>query len=679
MGMAASQARLLSITSRMADNELRAQLINNAKMRLTEDTAKASDKYISALNKTQYMMSNKDTLGNNMYQQLTFNSLTAYSSYNNQYGLINRSGELVVSELDAAKFETAIENAKNNPDTDALTEFLSQYGIEKDDTSYWKNQNIPADMKVRYEGDIKYDDDANRISGLHYGYEMSKDSTEVTVYEYLLDKYTDADKAYTKAVSKAMKDYLFNYTPSGHNKKYQDKYDEVLKYNTGDPVVTPSISDSLKSLDFLKQLFNHMTGNGYIKKDTIDENGHKIPSPFYEAMDFYLNDSIQSNGSGATVNTPVNITTMNGGYNIGDGAFLITGTDGNYTVAAGPNANTKPNPAPAGQAYSYHIYAPNSGVTNNNGSYTFTYNDTEVEVDEDGNETRTSEVQTCVFETSPLQAYLSQKADDETAADAVKEVYKFFQQNVYSQMDRDKFGHLAPAEKAAFNDAAKELSIYIFGQDIGQQDYDKLDDMEWIINSGKPTTNLDGSTKVTIPQNIEGNLVNMEYLANFEAIKDIYLVEEMIAEFGAPKYTWIDKNNPNENADAKAQWYTNIFERMQESGYQKIELALTQSADWIQFALESGLLSMVQVDDEYKWVSTMYSNCSDITEDTVELEITKAEAEYKRETNKIQAKDKRYDIELKNIDTEHNSLQTEYESIKSVIDKNIERHFKLFG
>lgn len=46
--------------------------------------------------------------------------------------------------------------------------------------------------------------------------------------------------------------------------------------------------------------------------------------------------------------------------------------------------------------------------------------------------------------------------------------------------------------------------------------------------------------------------------------------------------------------------------------------------------------------------------------------------------NDIEAKDKRYDIELKNIDTEHQSLQTEYDSIKSVIDKNVERNFKMF-
>ena len=114
------------------------------------------------------------------------------------------------------------------------------------------------------------------------------------------------------------------------------------------------------------------------------------------------------------------------------------------------------------------------------------------------------------------------------------------------------------------------------------------------------------------------------------------------------------------------------------AGFTNIK-ALTQSTEWIQYALESGLLSMIQVDDEQQWVSTMYWNCSDITEDTIDLEITKAEAEYKRETQKIQAKDQRYDLELKNIDTEHESLQTEYDSIKSVIDKNVERSFKIFS
>ena len=75
----------------------------------------------------------------------------------------------------------------------------------------------------------------------------------------------------------------------------------------------------------------------------------------------------------------------------------------------------------------------------------------------------------------------------------------------------------------------------------------------------------------------------------------------------------------------------------------------------------------------------IYQNCSDITEQTNDTAVAKAEAEYKAAMNKIENKDKRYDLELKNIDTEHNSLQTEYDSIKTAIDKNIERTFKLYS
>lgn len=58
MGLAASQARLLSITSRMADNELRSQIINNAKMRLTSESSQASEEYVDGFNKTQLNVKN---------------------------------------------------------------------------------------------------------------------------------------------------------------------------------------------------------------------------------------------------------------------------------------------------------------------------------------------------------------------------------------------------------------------------------------------------------------------------------------------------------------------------------------------------------------------------------------------------------------------------------------------
>ncbi len=659
MGMAASQARLLSITSRMSDNELRAQLINNAKIRLTEDSSKASEKYISALNQTQLMMSNKDAAGNDLYQQLTFNNLTAYSSYNNQYGLINKSGEMVVSELDAAKYEQAIKAAEANDDTDALTEFLKQYGLEKDTTSYWESNGLDDDLKARYEGDIEYDANGNRVSGLHYGYEMSKTSQAYGIYEQLLDDYTKADDAYTSAVIKEMKNSLYTHKPNGFSQEYQNMYSAVIGGSQ-----TENISGSQEALNYLEQLLNELVNNDQMITTTTGADGKTRNTDFYDNMLYLLNDAVQFNGSGsATVTNQLTVTqNEDGSYNLG-GMFTVTSNgSGGYTVTG----NT------TGDGVTYNV----GSVSGN----TFTYSYTETETNEDGSTTTTTKNGSCTFDLANLTAETTEDASAEEVAIQIQYIYKYFNSNILSQMNRDAFANNAPTEKAAFEAAAKQLSIFIFGYDIGSENYGNLDDMEWIIyESGIPTTNLDSTSTVTINQTIGGVEQPVEYQTNFEAVKDVYLIENMIAEYGAPKYTWIDRNNPDENAEAKAQWYTNIFNKMNEDGYQTISQELASSSEWIQYAFESGLLSMIQVDDEFNWVSTMYSNCSDITEDTIDLLVTQAEAEYTRETNKIQAKDKLYDLELKNIDTEHEALQTEYDSIKSALDKNVERMFKYFS
>ena len=49
MGMSAGQARLLSITGRLTDNELRSQIITNSKLRLASKSSDASSEYMDAL------------------------------------------------------------------------------------------------------------------------------------------------------------------------------------------------------------------------------------------------------------------------------------------------------------------------------------------------------------------------------------------------------------------------------------------------------------------------------------------------------------------------------------------------------------------------------------------------------------------------------------------------------
>ena len=170
---------------------------------------------------------------------------------------------------------------------------------------------------------------------------------------------------------------------------------------------------------------------------------------------------------------------------------------------------------------------------------------------------------------------------------------------------------------------------------------------------------------------------------DFMPILDVIMLDNIMNTYGEVKYAWIDKSavtdSYNENGDAKAQWYTNLFNRMQSGGYQVLQDGLASSTEWIEFAFESGLVTLEQVDSKYNWNTLMYSSCSDITEQTDSTAITIAEAEYNAAMNKIENKDKMYDLELKNIDTEHNSLQTEYDSIKTAIDKNIERTFKIYS
>ena len=119
MGMAAGQARLLSITARINHNELRAQQITNAKLRLSDSTQEASDEYIKALNDTELKFISYDASGNKTTSALTGNSLSYYGELKNQYGLINAAGQIMVSELDGYNFETS----------DTLEEFLDKYGL----------------------------------------------------------------------------------------------------------------------------------------------------------------------------------------------------------------------------------------------------------------------------------------------------------------------------------------------------------------------------------------------------------------------------------------------------------------------------------------------------------------------------------------------------------------------
>ncbi len=780
MGMAASQARLLSITSRMSDNELRAQLINNAKMRLTTDSSRVSDEYIAALNKTQMMFTNFDTMGNEQYQDLTFNSLTAYSSYNNQYGIVNGGGELLVSKSDAEKFEKA--GGING----SLETFLNSYGLFKDTTYFdnykvdnvgyydtfgnWQDLEVPmSEMQTIFEGGV----DSNNIT--HYGYEANLNSPEYSEYLSLVGDYDAAKDDYKREVEKAKREFVDGkLTLNGKeltvdNKNLQTLFEEVWNLETQTKTLTDSDGESYtveylkssdittynqKMRDLLGKLGITVTGTGENTKLT-NPAGSAVSSSsqvFLANMLQYLKDSSAVSGSTITNYEMHNEGTPVYGTWDSDGNFTELTTSKVY-LSPGPNEITG---MTGGQQISFgndgyrYLYTyQNPDLTAPLSEYNYIelpdqasgYSPAYLKEDPNGTIEKDGKMYSITNEKTGIEYIKEGKsiiarqstATDVTISSALLEMYKYMQNNLYDNLNEAPFRKITgnasdtEAKYKKYEKAAIALATFIYGEEnankIDPKYYDYLSSPGWVLsqniideqividkplkddlgniltdpNTGEPLTEQVTYTGInythynpygagTFPTTTttdvtfvdeNGNTVSTGKYNYYQVVKDAYLIECMLNQYGEPKYTWIDQGNPNENAEAKAQWYTHLFDRMKE-GYKEIPENLMGSQEWLQFAFESGLVHMEQVDKSGLWVSTMYSNCSNITESTVDVDVTIAEAKYKREMNKIQAKDKQYDMELKNIDTEHSSLQSEYDSIKSVIDKNVERNFKMF-
>ena len=144
MGLSASQARLLSITSRLSDNELRSQSITNAKSALSTKTSQASQEYLNSLNETKMTFSTYDANGNKTKTKLTGACLSQYAPLKNQYTLVNSDGQALVSELDATNYK----------DSANIAEFLEKYGfsnIFEEEVSLVTNQGKYAKANEEYQ------------------------------------------------------------------------------------------------------------------------------------------------------------------------------------------------------------------------------------------------------------------------------------------------------------------------------------------------------------------------------------------------------------------------------------------------------------------------------------------------------------------------------------------------
>ena len=720
MGMAASQARLLTITARLADNELRSQTINNAKMRLSTQSSQASENYINALNNATMKFSNYDVNGEAVSQNLTFNALTAYSSYNTQYGLANASGQLLVSESEAAMFK----NAGGN-----LNKYLQAHGLEYTTTYF---ENIGAMKNDAYPtpfNNISVED----LKSYYEQYSSFESSLELQNFQSSYKAFIKETANLNKAVSTALKSYLVN-----------SPVDTLNLGLDGDNITvgnTYTITSS--SIEAFKNAFKGTNSNNYnidkLKNDgLISETDYKSLEAKIKSINYTERTMHNADGSDSEIKGIQRADAIDLSSTEDKDAGTITYTiDGDIQIVVDKaTGNVRSCEYTTGGQSSSESKTNEEGAIETTSSRTLGYAVNGTSIDkaiEDGvsfknfvnnlyyNETVDSETSNSFFsltgdgtEESPYQAFEG-GIYNSTDASEVKKYYNDLADDIINSImnsiNKEKFAQIL-IDKAGKSNELKDMGIdlkaYIPGLEnvtLAQQltnyqtakdtfldtifDGESKNQVVEDLQSNKVISYIDenGETKkVTVtPENLTDIDFILQYLKqsnltqsnSFNTIIKQHIVETMIKNNGTPKYAWVDSNDTSnkDNANTKAQWYTNLFKRMQQ-GYKAIENGLATSSQWMEYALESGIVTLEQVDKSYNWNSLDYKSCTKITEETDDAAVTKAEAEYNRAMNDIEAKDNIYDIELKNIDTEHTSLQTEYDVIKGVISKNIDRTFK---
>ena len=143
----------------------------------------------------------------------------------------------------------------------------------------------------------------------------------------------------------------------------------------------------------------------------------------------------------------------------------------------------------------------------------------------------------------------------------------------------------------------------------------------------------------------------------------------------------VETNPTSADYDAsKVTYYRAIFNQIASNGYYSPGDNNMNDSDWLYEQLSAGniyLYTDEDNDDEFEAVSWSSGDSSLATEKD-EARIAKAEAEYEATMKDIESKEVKLDLNLKEIDTQHNAIQTEMDSVQKVMDKNIERTFKIF-
>lgn len=275
MGMSASQARLLSLTARMSDNENSAQDISYSKIRLANQTEELNNEYLEALDATKLTVLTGFKDSEEIYTDISYGLMTGYNTVacGKQYVVTDNKGRVLVTAAQAKAFEDG--NGDLNKFlaamgySQATIDVSANSGASDTDKALAKQQVHEAWDQYLTSVDLHYGDDEH---GLEFGYESFSTNAYDGYPTYtLIDLNTGAKS--TKAL---------NY--EGTTQEQRELYDYAVAlteayYGTSDSVnnlQTAATSENAGYIKYLSNIFQKMLSSGFYTEEdptkTIKDN-----------------------------------------------------------------------------------------------------------------------------------------------------------------------------------------------------------------------------------------------------------------------------------------------------------------------------------------------------------------------------------------------------------------------
>ena len=125
-------------------------------------------------------------------------------------------------------------------------------------------------------------------------------------------------------------------------------------------------------------------------------------------------------------------------------------------------------------------------------------------------------------------------------------------------------------------------------------------------------------------------------------------------------------------------FYNSLYNNICANGWTSAYGDYLEDNKFLQNALKNGQLFISTLATDGYYYQEVYNDNGYLVEVTDDDAIAQAELEFEITKSKLNAKEEKLDIDMKNVDMEISSLTTEYDTVKQLISKNIEKVFTMF-